>query len=154
VSQFNHRGEVLPQNTGLDDDAFPPGIAQPVSQAEIEELLYGNGRPAEEREARLREIRDDLRARDSADLGEHEMSALIREIDQAISRLELRGEGMDPSSVDQNPEDHRETLAPDSDERKAIEDADEASVEDDIGEVLSPEEWDEGDDFDPDQGVR
>jgi hypothetical protein len=28
---------------------------------------------------------------------------------------------MDPSSVDHNPEDHRETLAPDSDELEAIE---------------------------------
>lgn len=140
MSQFNHRGEVLPQNTGLDDDAFPPGIAQPVSQAEIEELLYGNGRSAEEREVRLREIRDDLRARDSADLGHHDLSALIREIGEAIARLELRGEGMDPSSVDQNPEDHRETLAPDSDELEAIEDADEESVEDDIGDGLDPGE--------------
>ena len=133
MNPLNHRGEVLPQNTGLDDDAFPPGLAQPVSQAEIEELLYGSDRGADERAARLREIREDLLARESADRGDDDPLALLREIDEAIARLELRGEGMDPSSVDQNPEGHRETLAPDSDELEAIEDEDAASVEDDIG---------------------
>lgn len=137
VSPLNHRGELLPQNTGLDDDAFPPGIAQPVSQAEIEELLYSSERSSDERAARLREIREELLARESADRGDDDPLALIREIDEAIAHLDLRGEGMNPSSVDQNPEDHRETLSPDSDEREALEDEDEASVEDDIGKGAS-----------------
>lgn len=142
MSQLNQRGVVLPQNTGLDDAAFQPGISQPVSQAEIEELLYNDDRPAEARARRLREIRDELAARESADRGDDDPLALIWEIDEAIARLEQRrGEGMDPSSVDQNPEDHRETLSPDSDELEAIEAADEASLTDDLGEPGPNGEW-------------
>lgn len=132
MTQFRKRGAVLPQDTGIDDEAFPPGIAQPVSQAEIEELLYNDDRPADQRAQRLRELRDELDVRASGDFGSDDPRAVIREIDAALAGLEdSDSEGMDPVSVDHNPEGHRETLSPDSDELEAIEADDRASLTDD-----------------------
>ncbi|RUT28209.1 hypothetical protein EMQ25_17585 [Arsenicitalea aurantiaca] len=124
MSRLNHQGTVLPQNTGLDDDAFPPGIAQPVSQTEIDEFLYSDERPAEERVARLREMREEVAARETADLGTDDPGALLRELDDAIERLEESWASGEPTSFDHDPADHRETLAPDSDELEAIEQED------------------------------
>ncbi|MDP1732360.1 MAG: hypothetical protein Q8L54_14540 [Devosia sp.] len=135
MSHLNHSGDIVGQDTEVGDDGDSPGIAQPVSQAEIEELLYGDEWPAGERLARLRDFRDDLQSREAADLGTDDPKSLLREIDDAIARLERsHGESMDPCSVDHNPEDHRETLSPDSDELEAIEERDQASLAEDVPE--------------------
>lgn len=135
----NHPGRILAQDTEPGDTDEEVITGQPVSQNEIDDLLYGEDRPAEERIDRLREIADHLRARQAADMGDDDPGALIEEIERAVSRLERSfGEGMDPSSVDHNPEDHRETLAPDSDELEAIEEQDEASLREDLGDDFDP----------------
>jgi hypothetical protein len=147
-NHLNHTADVVGQEAEVGEDDDSPGIAQPLSQAEIDELLYGDEWSAEERLERLRDFRDDLRSREAADFGTDDPGSLLKEIISAIARLERSfGEGMDPSSVDHNPEDHRETLSPDSDELEAIEQQDEASMaEDNPGDrVLDPGEW-EGDD--------
>ncbi len=125
----NSNGDVVGQDTEVGEDDDAPGIAQPLSQAEIEELLYSDEWPAGVRLERLRAFRDELQSREAADFGADDPGWLSREVEAAIARLEVaRGEGMDPASVDHNPEDHRETLAPDSDELEAIEEEDEASL--------------------------
>jgi hypothetical protein len=140
---LNHTADVVGQETEVGEDDDAPGIAQPLSQAEIDELLYGDEWSARERLERLREFRDDLRSREAADFGTDDPGSLLREVIAAIARLERSyGEGMDPSSVDHNPEDHRETLAPDSDELEAIEEQDEASLAEDLPD--DDEEIDEG----------
>jgi hypothetical protein len=88
---------------------------------------------------------------------------MVREIDRAIAELEgLPGEGMDPASVDHNPEDHRETLSPDDDLLLDLQDGEgdgeadlfgEDYVEEPAHEVLDPKEWD-GDGFDSGKGVH
>jgi len=131
VIHSNHTGDVVGQDAEIGEDDDAPGIAQPLSQAEIEELLYSDQWPAEVRLERLRAFRDELQSREAADFGADDPGWLSREVESAIARLELaRGEGMDPSSVDHNPEDHRETMSPDSDELEAIEEEDEASLKD------------------------
>ncbi|HEY4199235.1 MAG TPA: hypothetical protein VGM83_01620 [Devosiaceae bacterium] len=152
MSQFNHQGQILPETSNISDNGDEPGIAQPVSEAEIDELLYGEDRPVEERVARLREFRDDLLEREPADFGDGDPQALIAEINRAIAKLEQAsddGEGM-PASFD--PLEHRETMSPDDDALVALEDADEEDFEEE--DVLDPEEWDEGDDFRPERGVH
>lgn len=132
VGHLNHTADVVGQESEVGEDDDAPGIAQPLSQAEIDELLYGDEWSAEERLERLRDFRDDLRSREAADFGTDDPGSLLREVIAAIARLESSyGEGMDPSSVDHNPEDHRETLAPDSDELETIEEEDEASLAED-----------------------
>ena len=133
MGHLNHTADVVGQDSEVGEDDDAPGIAQPLSQAEVDELLYGDEWPAEIRLTRLREFRDELQSREAADFGTDDPASLLREIRAAIARLERSyGEGMDPSSVDHNPEDHRETLAPDSDELEAIEAQDEASLAEDL----------------------
>jgi hypothetical protein len=157
-----HPGRVLPQDLVPQDGHGDMITALPVSQAEIEDLLYGEDRSAAERVERLTEIADALRNEEPGDFGDNDPGRLLAEIDNAIARLtgaldrdpELEA---DTTTMDDDPLNHRETLSPDSDELEAIEQDDEASLSDgseplDDG-VLDPEEWSEGG-LDVDRGVR
>lgn len=151
----NHPGRILPQDTGPGDaeDEVLPGLA--ISVGEVQELLYGDDRPVEARIDRLRELAEELRAWATGEVADTDAASLLSEIEWAIGELQAkRGHSSEPGALAVDPLEHRETLAPDSDEREALEDADEESVEDDIGEVLAPGEWEEGDGFDPDRGVH
>jgi hypothetical protein len=135
--------------------------ADPLSQDELDELLYSEGFSREQRLDRLRGLRDTLVASQAADLGSNDPAALRRAVDRAIAELENgAGETMDASAVDHNPEDHSETLSPDSDEyldRIAAEQASlapEGEAEADLDKVLDDKEWTDGDGFDPERGVR
>lgn len=158
-----HPGRVLPQDIVPQDGWGDMLTALPVSQAEIEDLLYGDDRPAEERIDRLAEIADSLRNREPGDFGDNDPGVLLVEIDSAIARLRS-GIERDPEMVtddeptmDDDPLNHRETLSPDSDELEELEAMDEASLSDETepleDEVLDPEEWSE-DDLDVTRGVR
>lgn len=149
---------VESQDTRNDGDGEQVIIAQPLSQAEIDELLYSDEFPREERLARLRQVRLDLSEQEQSDFGTDDPGSLLGVVNNAIAALEDGfGESMDAASVDHNPEDHRETLSPDSDELEAIEQADEESLDDDIVEndVLGETEWtDQEDGFEPRKGVH
>ena len=149
---------VESQDTRNDGDGEQVIIAQPLSQAEIDELLYSDEFPREERLARLRQVRLNLSEQEQSDFGTDDPGSLLGVVNSAIAALEDGfGESMDAASVDHNPEDHRETLSPDSDELEAIEQADEDSLDDDIVEndVLDETEWtDEEDGFEPRKGVH
>jgi len=165
----SHPGHVLPQDITPPDGWGEMNAAQPVSSAEIEDLLYGEDRPVEERLARLREIADELRQMEPADFGDDDPGVLLGQIDEAIARL-LGGIDRDPQAVfdevstDDDPLAHRETLSPDSDELETIEEQDDESLDDGEGpvpddelnpaDVLDPKEWDDGDGFDVNKGVR
>jgi hypothetical protein len=158
-----HPGRILPQDVTAQDGWGSVLTALPVSQAEIEELLYGDDRPPDERLERLQELAAELRAQEPGDFGDGDPAALLGEIDEAIARLsgdmardpEL---AYDEVSVDDDPRDHRETLSPDSDELEDIEESDEASFTDGAeplpDEALDPEEWDDGDGLNVDRGVK
>ena len=158
-----HPGRVLPQDIVPQDGWGDMLTALPISQAEIEDLLYGDDRPAEERIERLSEIADSLRNREPGDFGDNDPGVLLGEIDNAIARLRS-GTERDPDMVtddeptmDDDPLNHRETLSPDSDELEELEALDEASLSDETepleDEALDPEEWSE-DDSDVTRGVR
>lgn len=150
-----HPGRVLPQDVTPQDGGGEVMTALPISQAEVEELLYGDDRPAVERIARLTELADNLRNSAPGDFGDNDPGVLLGEIDEAIARLN-GGLARDPDlaydepTMDDDPLDHRETLAPDSDELEEIEEIEEddtASLSDDSEPlddgVLDPEEWEE-----------
>ena len=164
-----HPGHVLPQDVTPQDGWDGVNIAQPVSSAEVDELLYGEDRPSEERLARLQEIAGELRAMEPADFGDNDPKALLGEVEGAIARLsgDLNRDpdlADDSVSADDDPLSHRETLSPDSEELEEIEEDDEESLSDDEGpvadselnpeDVLDPKEWDDGDGFDVDKGVK
>lgn len=149
----SHLRDLIGQDTPVGNDADTPGYAQPVSQTEIEELLYSEEWPIGERIGRLLELKAELLDMESPGFGDDDPKSLIREINAAVASLRGRdGEGMDPTSVDHDPDAHRETLSPDSDELEAIEQED----EDSLGELekLDEAEWVDGDGFDPEKGVN
>lgn len=156
-----HPGRVLPQDVVPQDGWGDMMTALPISQAEIEDLLYGDDRPAAERVERLNELAASLRDREPGDFGDNDPGRLLAEIDRAIARLNGALERdpdleYDEPTMADDPLNHRETLSPDSDELEAIEQDDEASLSD--GEpldddALDPEEWSE-DDSDVNRGVR
>jgi hypothetical protein len=158
-----HPGRIIPQDLVPQDGSGDMLTALPVSQAEIDELLYGDDRPPGERIERLQELAAQMRDQEPGDFGGGDTKALLGEIDEAIARL--RGDmDRDPDlvfddvSTDDDPLNHRETLSPDSDELEELEDEDEESVRSDEqprdDNALDPEEWDDGDGFNPDRGVK
>ena len=154
----NNHDAVLPQDTDFDNDD-QPGIAQPYTQSEIEDLLYGTDRPASERLARLNEMRDEATTRESADWGDQDPASLLDEIDRAIDELSATianaDDGDDYAGLAPTFDtgDRLDTLSPDDvDAREAIE-TDDDEDEDDIT-PLDETEWEDGDDFKPEQGVH
>lgn len=158
-----HPGRIVPQDILPQDGSGTSLTALPLSQAEVEELLYGDDRPAQERVERLQELAAQLREEEPGDFGDGDPRALLGEIEEALARL---SGDLDPDaemaadevSADDDPLNHRETLSPDSDELEEIEEDDEASLTDGSeplpDEVLDPQEWDDKGDFDPVRGVR
>jgi hypothetical protein len=154
---------MMPQETNF-DNADQPGIAQPFSQAEIEELLFGDDRPVTERLERLHEIRNEMAARESGDWGDEDPAALLAEIDRAIDTLNADETNADETddyanlSAPLEPEADIESLSPDDVEaREAIEGQDEEVYLDDEDEepgILDESEWEDGDEFKPERGTH
>ena len=156
AQHHEHHGTMVPQDTNF-DNADQPGIAQPYTQTEVEELLYGGDRPAAERLARLHELRDESAIRESADWGDQDPAAMLDELDRAIDELSAviaNGEEDNDfaglaTTFDNDPADRLDALSPDD------EDAREAIEGDDDGEedkALEEEHWAGGEEFrrDPD----
>ena len=157
-----HPGRVLPQDVVPQDGGGEMMTALPVSQAEIEDLLYGDDRPPAERVERLNEIAELLRNSEPGDFGDDDPGKLLAEIERATARINSSLERdpdleFDEPTMADDPLNHRETLSPDSDELEAIEQDDEASLSDGSEPLedgaLDPEEWSE-DASDVDRGVR
>jgi hypothetical protein len=158
-----HPGRIVPQDVVPQDGSGDMLTALPISQAEVEELLYGDDRPPRERIERLQELAGQLRDQQPGDFGDGDPHALVREIEEAIARLSGDMERdvdlqFDDVSTDGDPLNHRETLSPDSDELEEIEEDDERSLTDGSeplpDDVLDPEEWDDGDGSNVDRGVK
>ncbi|MDF2799470.1 MAG: hypothetical protein K0R85_2214 [Devosia sp.] len=142
----NHPGSILPQDTEPADAVDEVIVGQPISQDEVDDLLYGEDRPAGERVDR---------------------DPLLDEIDRAIA--ELSGSLSDADDefdygnatgvLAQDPDDHLDALSPDDvDGRAAITgeaaDIDPLDDDEDEPEPLDEAEWEEDDGFDPEKGVR
>ncbi|KRA99675.1 hypothetical protein ASD83_03975 [Devosia sp. Root685] len=117
MAQMHHRGELVPQETNF-DNADQAGIAQPYSQSEIEDLLYGDDRPVNARLARLREMLEESAIRESGDWGDEDPAAMLDEIDRAIEELSGDREASDDNQgiedvVLDDPANHSHALSPD-----------------------------------------
>ena len=129
---MSHFRDLIGQDLPVGNDGDTPGYSAPVGPGEIEELLYNEEWTASARIERLLEMRGQLADLESPDFGDNDPRGLIRQIDAAIGQLRnLEGEGMDPSGIDMDPSNHRETLAPDSDELLDLAALDDASLSDD-----------------------
>ena len=65
----SHPGRILAQDIVADDGSGDTLTAMPFGQTEIEELLYGDDRPVQERIARLQEVAAALRDEEPSDSG-------------------------------------------------------------------------------------
>lgn len=162
AQHHDHHGTLVPQDTNF-DNADQPGIAQPYTQSEVEELLYGNDRPASERLARLRELRDESAIRESGDWGDQDPAAMLDEIDRAIDELSATIANADDNedfaglatTFDNDPAERLDTLSPDDEEtRHAIEGDEEAFFDDEDDEALEDETWDGGEEFRTDRDLH
>ena len=162
AQHHDHHGTMVPQDTNF-DNADQPGIAQPYTQSEVEELLYGDDRPANERLARLRELRDESAIRESGDWGGQDPAAMLEELDRAIDELSaVVANGDDnetyaglATTFDNDPAERLDTLSPDDEEtRHAIEGDEEAFFDDEDDEALEEETWDGGEEFRTDRDLH
>ncbi len=141
MSPTNYRDDIIPQDTADDDSTLESSTDLPLTEDEIEDLLYGEGRSTAERLALLRVLRSDLASRSEGDDAD-DPAALMTEIDGRIAELEGESDGDSEIVLDSDPLAHRETLAPDSDELEELEEEDEESLEEDEED----EGWEEGED--------
>lgn len=145
ADQNHHARTLLGQETNF-DNADQPGIAQPYTQSEVQDLLYGQDRPARDRLERLKELRAESAARESGDWGGQDPGAMLDELDRAIDELSTTmanaDDGQDyadldaPLATDQS--GRLDALAPDDyDARREIEQGSvpEAAAEEEVAEV-------------------
>lgn len=129
----DNSGNVIPQDVTPQDGWDDVLTALPMSETEVEDLLYGESMPVEERLQRLRDLAAQLRDQTPADTGPNDPGSLLQEVERAIGSLstDLARDpdlAYDEVTVDEDPLAHRETLSPDSDELEEIEERDEASL--------------------------
>lgn len=154
VQHHNNPGSLVPQETNF-DNADTPGIAQPYSQTEIEDLLYGDDRPVEDRVARLQEMRNEMAMRESGDFGEEDPADMIDELDRAIEELQRDASNADETGdaavMSADPADHLDALSPDDVEaREALTGEEEFYDEDEDGPADDDNVWQGSDEFKPD----
>lgn len=151
MAQMHHRGTLVPQETNF-DNADQAGIAQPYSQSEIEDLLYGDDRPVEERLARLREMRDEAAIRESGDWGDEDPASMLDELDRAIEELTGDSQASDDNFgiqdvVLDDPANHSHALAPDDVDAlerlagESIEDDEDSFYEEDEDGPADDDHW-------------
>jgi len=161
MSPNNHPGHIIPQDIEPGDASEAFGLAEPYTQTEIEDLLYGDDRPASQRLARLRELREQAQVRDSGDWGGQDPAATLDELDRAIDELSAmiaNGDdnedyaGLAPA-YDNDPADRLDAISPDDDDaRLAIAGEEEAFFDDeeDEDDSLEEETWEGPEEFRPD----
>ena len=77
---------VVPVDQMVGGDGDTPGLSQPITVDEIQDVLMSD-EPVEQRRNRLMEMRDDLVARSSGDQG-REFEPLLDEVNGAIATLD------------------------------------------------------------------
>lgn len=110
----NGRDRIIAADMDIGGDADQPGISQPITQAEIEDILNSPDMLVEEKQARLEALSRRVGYRDNIDQGE-EFDPLGQQISEALNLLADGGHtystfgetGLDPEgrSDAQSPDD-------------------------------------------------
>ncbi|MFD2236326.1 hypothetical protein [Aureimonas populi] len=109
-------GRIVPVDAAVGEDGDSPGIAQPITQAEIDDLVNDAGMPIEERRERLEAIAAALGARDSIDRG-GEFGPMQSQIAEALSLLAEGGHAYGTaSSTGLDAEARSDARSPDEDD--------------------------------------
>ena len=79
-------------DTAINSDGYMPGLANPTTAAEIKDIYMSSQFPTQARIDQLQELRQEMVARDSADV-EAGLQPLIEEIDRGLDMLKSEGRG-------------------------------------------------------------
>lgn len=113
MAEHPHEGRVIPVDQALGDDANPMAALMPMSLDEVNDYLYDESRPTEERLDRLREISNGLAGLEASDVGS-DIDALRDEVDAAIAALEgAERSAPEDAATSFDPADHIESQSPD-----------------------------------------
>lgn len=116
MAEHPHEGRVIPVDEATGDDANPLAALMPMSLDEINDYLYDESRPTEERLDRLREISRNLAGLEASDVGS-DVDALRDEVDAAIATLEgAERTAPDGAAESFDPADHIESQSPDDED--------------------------------------
>ena len=136
MSPTDKHDDLIPEDTAADDSVADTLTGLPLTQDELQDLLYGQSRSTEERLDLLRAFRSELADREGSDFGDDDPGALIAEIDGVIAELTgAERDGERPGALDIDPLAHRETLSPDSDELEDLLEADDNSLDADDADL-------------------
>ena len=90
---------TLPVDTAIDGEDYMPGLSNPVTAAEIQDIYMDARVPVTERLDALAQLKQEMVARDAADTLP-DTKALIDQIDSAIATLNETGDGTaDPAML-------------------------------------------------------
>ncbi|MBB3950454.1 hypothetical protein [Aureimonas jatrophae] len=115
-----HDRTVLAYDSEVGDDDDPPGIAQPLTQAEIDDVLNDPAMTIEEKQATLQRYADQIGTRDDIDRG-GDFHPLETQIAEALAMLAEGGHAYgDAESVGMDPDSRSDARSPDEIERDAL----------------------------------
>ncbi|WP_417583929.1 hypothetical protein [Pelagibacterium sp.] len=116
MAEHPHEGRVIPVDQALGDDANPTAALMPMSVDEVNDYLYDDSRPTEERLDRLREISAGLIGLAASDAGS-DIDTLRDEVNAAIAALEgAERSAPRDAATSFDPADHIESQSPDDED--------------------------------------
>ncbi|RLQ86938.1 hypothetical protein [Notoacmeibacter ruber] len=119
MPEFQYEVGIVPDDRSVGDDGDSPGISQEITVDDLEGIAFSS-QPRDERLRRLREIRNEIYARQSADRG-HDFDGLLTEVERLIAEIdgdEDGGASLFAAMDDQN----LSTMSPDERDEELDED--------------------------------
>lgn len=89
---------VLPVDSQIDSEGFQPGLGNPVTIDEVQDIYNDPSLSVQDRKDALNRLRQEMVGRDSADI-EEGFDDVIKEIDRGLSLLDLPAEGQADGDV-------------------------------------------------------
>ena len=124
--------DILALDTELGDDGDLPGLAQPVTMDEIQDIIFAASDPVSLRVEKLQALRQEFVSRNAA-ATDDSFQPYIDEIDRGLSELQGEADGfIVPESLDEFDDPAG------FDEDSAVDDPDPASTRVGSGKVSSP----------------
>lgn len=92
---------VLAVDTAVNSDGYMPGLSNPTTISEIQDIYLSSQFPTKARIEQLQELRAEMVARDSVDV-EDGLNELILEIDRGLAKLTSDARGSADPDVTQH----------------------------------------------------
>ena len=111
MPEFQYEVGVVPYDRTVGDDGDTPGISMEYTVDDLQSVAFST-QPRDERLRRLREMRNEIYSRQSADRG-HDFDGMLTEVDRLIADLDGNDEGQATLFAAMGDDDNLSTMAPD-----------------------------------------